>query len=300
MRVAELGGDEALLSAAGGRLEREAPTRFGAADDFDLVSGRSGAILSLCAAHDVTAEHALLEAAVRLGRELMGQAVEDDGAASWPTAERFRFPTVRPLTGLAHGTSGVALALLSLATKVGDDSPRALAQRALAYESRVFDPSARKWPDYRAFTGVESYVPTFTRAWCHGAPGIGVARARALELGAPPSETLLRDLRAALDTTLAALRIAHQDPDADPCLCHGTAGLLLAAHTMASALGDAPAAEEVLGVAQAMARSILDEDPAGAAMVDPLDATLMTGSAGVGYALLRVAGLAPPFPLLAM
>src|SRR5262249_21943753 len=98
----------------------------------------------------------------------------------------------KPLAGFSHGNAGIAWALLELAALSGAERFRTTALDALAYERSLFSPQQLNWPDLRAPEPVVrnggSDVPaetrraqvTFMSAWCHGAPGIGLARLQCL------------------------------------------------------------------------------------------------------------------------
>ncbi|MFC7643928.1 lanthionine synthetase LanC family protein [Streptosporangium lutulentum] len=61
------------------------------------------------------------------------------------------------------------------------------ARAAFAYERDLYDPRVRNWPDYRDIPGerADDTAPASMQAWCHGAPGIGLARADLLRRGSP-------------------------------------------------------------------------------------------------------------------
>jgi lantibiotic modifying enzyme len=294
-------GDEPLHQRGRERLTRERSTAFRDPDAFDFTSGRAGAVVALVEAHRLSGDAGFLESAMKLGAELASMAIDGCGVASWRTPKSSSFDALSPLTGLAHGTSGAGLALLRLAHACREASPRDLARRAFAYEATTFDAAAGNWPDYRTFPGRESDRPTCSLAWCHGAPGIGMTRAAALPLDDARRDELTSEIRAALATTRAALQAAHEDIEADLSLCHGTAGLLLATHGMAVAIGDSVAAAEAQAVAEALAASIATRTgPIATAVLEGADPTLMTGAAGVGYALLRLGAGREVSPLLLM
>ena len=83
----------------------------------------------------------------------------------------------------------------------------------------------------------------FQTAWCHGAPGIGLARLRSLPV--LDDAATRAELRAAIATTLAhGFTGSH-------CLCHGGFGnleLLVRAHEV-GLLDDAAVLERALGAA---------------------------------------------------
>jgi len=118
------------------------------------------------------------------------------------------------LTGYAHGASGIADALAAAYCITGETRYRDSARRTLEVEAAAFDAAAGHWADRR------QEAPTDARAsgWCHGAPGIAVARLNISD--AAPEIDCGSDLQRAVALTLA-------DGDLqDHSLCHGAFGRL--------------------------------------------------------------------------
>jgi len=78
------------------------------------------------------------------------------------------------LTGFSHGASGMVAALARLHAVTGLDRFAAAAAKALQYERAAFSESAGNWPDFRE--PWDPAAPRFGQSWCHGAPGIALAR----------------------------------------------------------------------------------------------------------------------------
>ena len=66
------------------------------------------------------------------------------------------------------------MALLRLFERTGDARYREAASEAQAYERSVFSATAGNWPHFGMDAG--NGEPSFMSAWCHGAPGIALAR----------------------------------------------------------------------------------------------------------------------------
>jgi hypothetical protein len=267
---------------------------------FDAMSGGAGAIVPLLwLARDVDAPFAV-ESAEALGRRLMAAALPQPHGVAWPVTGG----ASAPLTGLAHGTAGVAVGLLELAAQTGDAAFYATALAGFAYERWRFDAAEENWPDFRV-PPVEMRPPTFDprrppymRAWCHGAAGIGLTRLRAWCLTGAPG--FREDAEAAIRTT-------RQDfhPEASRaggpttyCYCHGFFGnaelLLRAADDLAQpVLADEVRAftDRALRRAEAAAWAWTG----GGKVYEP---GLMLGDAGVLHFLTRrVAPTCLPSPL---
>lgn len=240
----------------------------------DLLEGNAGAIVALVRVYEQDGDQAALDAALELGRELLSATPDRVPAGA----------RLLPLTGFAHGTAGIGLALLELAAATGELEFRAAADRCFAYEEAFFDPARGNWPDLRGVVadqyGRPVGSPGFMTAWCHGAPGIGLSRLRAMELDPERAAAYEPAARAGLRTTVDALEADLEDPATDYCLCHGIAG-----HADIALI-----ASRVLGEPELERRAVRTMERLGAMAVhdqaEP-DPSLFTGSAGVGYALLR-------------
>lgn len=144
----------------------------------DHISGVSGLVLG---ALSMGTEVAVLVPAVR---ELLARLTPDVVGARVPGPDGGR-----PLCGLGHGQSGIALALghalaAGLPGSVADEARTGLAA-ALAWESAWFDPW-QGWPDLRQAgepgDGGQLSPPTYPVWWCHGAAGMALTRLELLRL----------------------------------------------------------------------------------------------------------------------
>jgi lantibiotic modifying enzyme len=163
------------------------------------------------------------------------------------------------------------------------------ALEAFRYENHWFQPAEDNWPDFRWHDGSDAPAPCMV-AWCHGAPGIGLARLAALRIRGGAS--LRNDVEAAVRASKRALVDPDGPPDPDFCLCHGQAGIAAFLLSAGAALGDVEAREVALTTAATAARRFAGAPhtwPVGARRVS--SPSLMTGLAGIGYFYL---GLADP------
>jgi lantibiotic biosynthesis protein len=244
-RCGRLIGDRGLI--AGGRAEAmAAATLAGHLTGADLLTGRAGAVAGL----------------LDLGRELDD---EELATRARGLAVALAAAPDTGLTGMAHGAAGVAHALRA----AGLDDP---ADAVEAAEDALFDPGAANWPDLRP-RGPERAADAVAAgmAWCHGAPGVLLARrGRGRDEAAA---AVARWLRAALDGR-----------PGDFSLCHGLAGVAECAADGGVPGGEALAAEvAALGVAEhgdgrpwPCGTPSLGETPG-----------LMLGLAGIGMFMLR-------------
>lgn len=163
----------------------------------DVLDGSAGVVLGLLALHERLPEPWLLERAVEEGGRLAG----------------------RPgVLGMAHGSTGVALALHRLAGASGREEFERGAGDLVAWEDSLFDPASGRWPDLR-----EGAVGPRAN-WCSGSAGIVLAR---LSMGARVPEEAARGLQ--------------EDLPVDSCCC-GNAGRLEALRALGrpAAFADRP------------------------------------------------------------
>jgi lantibiotic modifying enzyme len=208
-------GKAAMLAAA-----RIPPSRL----RVDLINGSAGLILVLlraAAVFDDREAEAVTAAATEHGEHLLALARRDEGGWSWDTLS---MPEQPHLLGLAHGTSGIAYALAALALATGRDDFRHGARMALRFERRHFRPAAGNWPDLRSFVQpAAGGEPPCTVAWCHGAPGIGMARL-ALHRLLPDEAEILDEAEIAIRTTAATFAAGGSQGLGNFSLCHGDGG----------------------------------------------------------------------------
>lgn len=290
----------ALLHEAEALLER-LPSLIEQDTALDILSGAAGCIGSLTTLQRVRPSRRTLEIARQCGERLTIGARPMAQGVGWLTPAA----PVRPLTGFAHGAAGIAWSLLELSGITGDAQYRHLAEAAIIYERTHFQPEQGNWHDGRESEVGPMDQPTFERsfslhtrlpvAWCYGAPGIGLARLCGL--------TYLDDghIRAEIDTALKTT--VAQSFGFNHCLCHGDLGnldFLLEANQIAPS----PELSEQI---ERLAAAILHSGQTGGWLCSAprqLEIPgLMTGLAGIGYGLLRLAqparvpcvlALAPP------
>ncbi len=250
---------------------------------LDIIGGAAGCIGSLISLYRCAPSDRTFAAAVQCGDRLLACAQPMEQGIGWMS----QFPATGPLAGFSHGAAGMAWALLELAALTGEERFRKAALAAIDYERSLFSPKAGNWPDLRK-AEISSQVTkdgqegeTFMTAWCHGAPGIGLARLRSLKH--LDDVEVRREIGTALRTT------SEQGFGGNHSLCHGDLGnleLLLEASQM---LDDPQWRAQVDHIAAMIVESI---DKHGWLCGIPLGVEspgLMTGLAGIGYELLRLA-----------
>ncbi|MEV0731948.1 type 2 lanthipeptide synthetase LanM family protein [Polymorphospora sp. NPDC050346] len=282
-QLAQLWWDPALLDAAH-RVAALCQDRF--ADDkvLDVIGGTAGTALAILALHHTDPDDRTLDAIRAAGERIAERAVELPGGIGWQT----EFDDAQPLLGFAHGASGIAYSLARIAEATGDDRYYDLCGQAMRFERHHLSAERRNWPDLRAISGPGAFMD----AWCHGAAGIGLARAALLRLpGMGPWHDLIReDLDIAVgrvrDDLLVDGRYVGVGNDS---ICHGDLGLV---ETLLAA-GPGVAEPDVAQLGHRTARAIAERVLAGAPRPGvPQRVTtpgLLMGLAGIGYGLLRTA-----------
>jgi lantibiotic modifying enzyme len=177
----------------------------------------------------------------------------------------------------------MAWALLKMAALTGDERYRERALAALSYEHSLLDREEVNWPDFRILdkTAEELTGSSFMLAWCHGAPGIGLARLESLEIEDNPA--IREDIRAALRTTM------NKGFGLNHCLCHGDLGNLELLTQAREKLGDSAVVDFINLTTAAIVEGI---ERFGWICGVPMGVEtpgLMSGLAGIGYGLLRLA-----------
>ncbi|MGS2640713.1 type 2 lanthipeptide synthetase LanM family protein [Streptosporangium sp. LJ11] len=257
-------------------------------ETLDVIGGVAGGIGALLAVYEATGLALARQAVRACADRLVETARPQRRGVAWQVA----VPAVQPLTGFSHGAGGIGWALARAAAASDDVAARAryaeTARAAFDYERGRFDARAGNWPDYRDTPGMSSGddgTPPHMQGWCHGAPGIGMARADLLLRGVADEHPLLaRDLAGDLDLALRSF-LAGPPSQIGHSLCHGEVGNLELL-TTAIAAGRTDLAEERdrrLGV-------VLDQLDTGPRCGTPAGVPtpgLMTGLAGIGHGLLR-------------
>ena len=275
-QLAVLWGDRALLPPLDAVRDRLAMLTL-RDDRFDVMHGAAGRTLVLLTLYEATGDESLLALAAACGHQLTrlarGQQEEQSTTqVVWKAADG------RALMGFSHGSSGIALALSRLAHALaphgalGRDAAgfRRLADAAFSFERRCFDAPADGGPDLHA-----------GRSWCHGAPGMALARVVSPSLAT--DETTRREAEIAIENTLAG------PVRTNPSLCHGELGNLMIVARAAAALNRPDWWHQV----EQRWATTLTQWSASRSRRDfdfPLTVpALMNGIAGVGYGFLYLA-----------
>ena len=251
-------------------------------ETLDIIGGAAGCIGSLLTLYHCAPTDQTLDAALQCGDRLVSLAQPQPRGVGW-SAKGITNP--KPLAGFSHGAAGIAWVLLELSALSGEKRFRTTALEAIAYERSLFSPEAMNWPDLREFetsvqTGREDRV-SFMTAWCHGAPGIGLGRLQCLPY--LKDSQIHAEIDAAIETTLA------QGFGGNHSLCHGSLGNLDLLLQAAESLEDNRWQPQIDRLAALMLESIQQQGWQCGIPLGVESPGLMTGLAGIGYELLRLA-----------
>jgi type 2 lantibiotic biosynthesis protein LanM len=270
---------EPTFYAEAAEIVKLLPAAIARDKSFDVIGGSAGCIAALCSLHAVAPSDVILTSAALCGDHLLACAQPMTKGIGWSLKDG------PPLTGLGHGAAGIALNLLRLFKLTQEPRFKQGALAAIDYERSLFSSKAQNWPDLRPEPAANG-TPTdkqqkYMIAWCHGAPGIGLARLATLDILDTPE--IRKEIDVALRTTLReGFGLNHS-------LCHGDLGnmdlLLSAAHSLNKS--------EYKQAIERLSGMLLDSiDRQGWVTGVPLGVEtpgLMVGLAGIGYGLLRLA-----------
>ena len=266
------------------------------AHGLDLIGGNAGAIpiliyLEKAFSQQQTTKGKFLQLAKDCGKEIVDKAQWKDEMCFW-TSEKIHGVELElpPLTGFSHGATGLAMALLELYSCTQDESFLIHGRGAFCFEDSLFNPDQGNWIDTRKPHSKKDgkITGTFRGAWCHGAPGIGLAHLRAAQLDRERSAYHWKMATIAAKTTEQLLANKLTDNNLDMTLCHGTIGLcdIILEH------GIRTSNEELINSSQYSSSIILESHSNPFEMPSGLQAggyspCLLVGVAGIGLHCLR-------------
>jgi type 2 lantibiotic biosynthesis protein LanM len=238
--------------------------------NFGVISGSAGAILGLLTLYKVHKDQEIIDKAVSCGKHLLNNLhITDTGHKAWKTIQG------KFMTGFAHGTAGIAYALLCLYRITGEKAFLEATVEANAYETSLFSSKTQNWPDLR------QKKLSFTNSWCHGSSGIGLARVGGIDI--LNTNEIQEDIKAAINN-LKQSRISYVDN-----LCCGNFGSVEFFLTTAQKLSQ----PQLLDLAMKRAAQIValaqnrgDFSYGESIVYKP---GFFQGASGIGYQLLRLA-----------
>ncbi|WP_342715402.1 type 2 lanthipeptide synthetase LanM family protein [Bacillus paramycoides] len=242
--------------------------RIGSSPSHDYLTGEAGALLLCLRIYKNFSHKEALLTAIRCG-EYLFKSLSIEGEIE------------NLLAGMSHGASGYAWPLMLLGYETGDNKFISIANSLIKYENTLFDKESRNWIDLRP--NVKAKTNSFY--WCHGAPGIALARGHMLSLVSDQNfgqHTLKEDLQIAIETTL------ENGFHSNHCLCHGDLGNIDILLTIAKNGSDKELLKKVLNKGY----GILEQGKKMGWMngIDKRSEMygFMLGLSGIGFELLRL------------
>ena len=247
---------------------------------FDVIGGTAGAIWALYSMHQCKPSERVVNCIVQCADHLINHAKHLETGVVWET----NLSNI-PLSGISHGQAGIAYALLIAFSVSGKSCFRDVAAGAIAYERTLFSPKLENWVDLREkdenslIIENDSTIHSMT-AWCHGAPGIGIARLWSLQHIEDP--IIQEEIKIAVKTTLSTGFGQNHS------LCHGDLGNLdfLLQVRQKSNFIDVNA--QIKNITSLVYKNISEGGWLCGLPISVETPGFMTGLAGIGYGLLRL------------
>lgn len=240
---------------------------------LDLMAGCAGGLLAALELYRMSGDPSALECARLARRRLTAAQLASDDGTAWPSCTE---ADQRPLTGMAHGSSGIRMALARLQIiDPATDIPDLLA-RAARFEQRQHD-----WQHGGAVDGCGE-------AWCRGTLGVGLAWSeQQAALGTDAPKELIQALQHAC---------LHFRSDNDS-LCHGRLGNLLMLRRLRRHWPSSTAAIDLEPAISDMLSEINQGEVVCGSQPRREVYGLMAGMAGIAYGLLMLERPDWPDPL---
>lgn len=249
-------------------LAATTPHALAVADTVDVMDGASGLVLGLATLPFIDSRMPMRAC----GHAILGASRQDEHGRHWPDRRG------ASLSGLSHGTAGMAVALAHVHAATSEPEWLTEALEACAHEDTQFDPQTGNWHAPGAVGAAHRLS-----SWCHGAPGIALARSVIGSIAAMSGQTLAGHAPKALATTRTTPVVDVDD------LCCGEAGRL----EILSSLTAADDGPHQAAIDQAIAARLADWTNGSARLLAarapgaPADAALFRGLAGLGHLLVR-------------
>ena len=253
---------------------------------LDVLGGTAGCLGGLISLYSLYPTPEILSIMNQCGEKLISSAKLMDTGFGWKTT----IDCSQPLTGFSHGVAGISWALLELFNITGDEKLKEYALGGIEYENSAFLKKFNNWADFRVLDAnpsstinKDSEIGAMT-AWCHGAPGIGLTRLRAIEiLDLDEATHIYKDIETALETTkIDGFSFGHS-------LCHGDLGNLDLFLKASKVLPEDHWKQELRNKTQEVLQSGKELGWLCGTPSFVETPGLMMGLSGIGYQLLRLA-----------
>ncbi|MCB2356535.1 type 2 lanthipeptide synthetase LanM family protein [Clostridium estertheticum] len=226
----------------------------------DFATGTAGLIVVLLNIFEKEQDKIWLEKAELLGRDLYKSLIEEHDNL---------------LTGLAHGLSGYAWALIKLGIATNKQEYIGFGMKLIQKENMYYVPSEYNWADLREENQYLSY-------WCYGAAGISLSRVKIQNLLNDDNNIVTNNLLNGIENTKK-----HKCKSSS--ICHGTFGNI----DILLEIGKIKKMDSLISLAKDFANTELSYiQNNGITLGDDsylIDYSFMQGISGIGYSLVRLA-----------
>ncbi|MDN5202875.1 lanthionine synthetase LanC family protein [Fulvivirgaceae bacterium BMA10] len=249
---------------------------------YDVMDGAAGTLLALLALYEATGKAEILDRAIYCGEHCLENRTKSFRRYQvWKTVEN------KALTGFAHGSSGIAYALMRLFEICRNDVFLKASEEAILFEQDLFNTSIKNWSISEPINvnSKKLIEPTFQNTWCYGAVGIGLSRIGVSHLLTP--HQIKNDIQHSINQSYDDLRVLESDMHH---LCCGTMGRIELLITAGTKLCDCDAMRtavsstlELINIMNKRGYFNLPEIVPG--LHTP---SLFQGITGIGYEMLRI------------
>ena len=181
----------------------------------DLLGGVAGSIAALCSVYEVLTQNDLVHLLAYRVFDLKNSSESFEEGIGWKSGMKSKRDW---LSGFSHGLSGIAYALARYYSFVQESWLIDLIASALKLEDSSFCHRNQNWEDLRIIGDTDSQQK-FMHAWCHGFPGILLARSKIKAWTGISPSSIVQEFTSSLITKLSAFS------PMDFSLCHGQMGL---------------------------------------------------------------------------
>lgn len=184
---------------------------------YDLLSGNAGAAWIMILLYEITKDSKYILLAERCIARLEQRSERQPCGLGW-TVEDGELP----MSGLAHGNSGILMPVVALWKYTKKERYRVLAEEIWKYEDSLYNSVMNNWEDLRSHKVSEKVDSIGSIAWCHGAGGILLSRLFCYEM----VEDDMWKERIETDIRHAYTKFKDYWLRDSYCLCHGVFGNL--------------------------------------------------------------------------
>ena len=243
-------------------------------ENYDLLSGNAGAAIAALKLYQIKKECAepadqYLKEAVEIEKSLWNRRQTMEKGCGWKLS-----CAEKPLAGMAHGNSGFLMLYTALYQITGNREYLKKINLLCEYENSLYSEEKENWLDLRSPEDEKKVM----NAWCHGAPGILLAR---LEI-----EKIKEHQETEEDIKRASHSLFYGKENGKICICHGLAGRILIMKKYLEQHKNPEFREIYNQKVQELFFMLEQKDDLNAS--ETRNPAFMNGMSGVAYALLKL------------